>query len=290
MPKFSFPSARAFDSGLAALAALSAGFVAFAMPESLFSSLVETSRLPDFVPAAQPPLGETARFATTAAAFLLTFALVWALMALLGRRPAPRKAEAEPKSEAPRLRRADAHPDAPARQPLLARDLGEPLDLDDFPQSPADEEPAFAEAEHRTLPPFLVPQEPEPELEPVAEAEPELDEPETGMDEPQPLWTPSKPNWAEPEPAPQAEVEPEARPLPLSALAAQLPQAEEAESGQSLSQLAGRIEFGLARKRQALPAAADLTPAEEMPAEQEKVGHRLRSAINDLQKIASSGG
>lgn len=280
MPKLSFPSARAFDSGLAALAALSAGFVAFAMPESLFSSLVETSRLPDFVPAAQPPLGETARLATVGAAFLLTFVLVWALMAFLGRRPAPGRSEAEAGSEAPRIRRADAHPDAPARQPLLARDLGEPLDLDDFPESPADEEPAFAEAGHRSLPPFLVPQEPEPE--PVAEAGPELDEPE-----PQPLWTPSQPQWSEPEPAPQAEAEPEAMPLPLSAL---LPQAEEAESGQSLSQLAGRIEFGLARKRQALPAAADLAAADEMPAEQEKVGHRLRSAINDLQKIASSGG
>jgi hypothetical protein len=29
---------------------------------------------------------------------------------------------------------------------------------------------------------------------------------------------------------------------------------------------------------------------EEIAAEQEKVGHRLRSAINDLQRIASSGG
>lgn len=274
MPKLSFPSARAFDVGLAALAALSAGFVVFAMPESLFSSLVETSRLPDFVPTAQPPLGETARFAAAGAAFLLIFAAVWALMAALGRLPATRKPEAEPEAEAPRLRRADAHPDAPARRPLLARDLGEPLDLEDFPEAPAEEEPAFAEAEHRPLPAFLVPQAPEPA--PVAQAGPKLDGAEPQWDEPEALWTPF-------------EAEPEAEPLPISELAAQLPESEE-ESGQSLSQLASRIEFGLSRKRQALPAAANLPPTEEAQAEQEKVGHRLRSAINDLQKIASSGG
>ena len=284
MPKLSFPSARAFDSGLAALAAVSAGFVAFAMPESLFSGLVETSRLPQFVPAAQPPLGETARLAASGTAALLTFAAVWALMAILGRRPAIRKPEAEPETQAPKLRRADAHPDAPARRPLLARDLGEPLDLEDFAEAAADgREPAFAEPEHRPLPAFLVAQAPEPE---AGESEPQGDESEPG-------WSSSEPEWAEAEPAAEPEVEwqPEAepQPLPVAELAAQLPEAE-AESDQSLSQIVSRIEFGLSRKRQALPAATELPPAEEAPTEQEKVGHRLRSAINDLQKIASSGG
>ncbi|MGA9581777.1 MAG: hypothetical protein WBR13_07400 [Allosphingosinicella sp.] len=280
MPKLSFLNARAFDAGLAALAALSAGFVAFAMPESLFSALVETSRLPDLVPAAEPPLGGTARLAAAGAASLLVLAAAWALLTALGRRPSTRKPEAEiePESEAPRLRRADAHPDAPARRPLLARDLGEPLDLDDFPEAPAEEESAFAEAEHRPLPAFLVPETAEPE--PMAKAEP-------GLDEPEPRWAEAEP---EPEPQPQVErqLQAEADPLPLSELAAQLPEAEE-ETDQSLSQMVNRIEFGLSRKRQAL-AAADLPPAEESEAEQEKVGHRLRSAINDLQKIASTGG
>lgn len=277
MPKLSFTSARAFDSGLAALAALSAAFVAFAMPQPLFSGLVEASRLPEYVAAAQPPLGETARFSAVGAAALLTFAAVWALMAALGRVPARPKPEAEPEAEAPRQRRADAHPDAPPRPPLLARDLGEPLDLEDFPEAPA-EEPAFTEAEHRPLPAFLVPQEPQDE--PVAEAGPEPDD--SG-----PQWDPSEPEWAEAEAEAEPEPQPEAEAVPISELAAILPEAEE-ESEQPLSQLVNRIEFGLARKRQALPAA-DLPPAEELPAEQEKVGHRLRSAINDLQKIASSG-
>ena len=287
MPKLSFLSGRAFDSGLAALAAASAGFVAFAMPEALFSGLVETSRLPEFVPAAEPPLGETARFAATGAASLLTFVSVWGLMAVLGRMPAKRKPEAEPKAEAeaPKLRRADAHPDAPARRPLLARDLGEPLDLQEFPEAAAEAEPDFDDTPHRRLPAFLVPQAPQ--AEPVAQAEPVGQEPEA-------QWEPAEAEalQAEPEPKPEPETEPEARSdvPPISELAAQLPEAE-SETDQSLSQLVNRIEFGLSRKRQALPAAIDRAPAEDVsPEQEEKVGHRLRSAINDLQKIASTGG
>lgn len=284
MPKLSFPSARTFDAGLAALAALSAGFVAFAMPESLFSGLVETSRLPQLVPAAQPPLGETARLAAVGASALLTFAAIWGLMTLLGRAPARRRPEAEPEAEAPKLRRADAHPDAPARRPLLARDLGEPLDLEEFPEAPAEEEeeeaPVFAQTQSRPLPSFLVAQEPEPE--PV--------ETETRPDAPEPQWSAPEPEWAEAEPEPETErPQSRAEPLPISELAAQLPDGGE-DTDQPLSQLVNRIEFGLSRKRQALPAAAEPPPAEEAEAEPEKVGHRLRSAINDLQKIASTGG
>ncbi|HEX9946597.1 MAG TPA: hypothetical protein VGA98_03570 [Allosphingosinicella sp.] len=316
MPKLSFISGRAFDTGLAALAAVSAGFVVFAMPDSLFSGLVETSRLPEFVPAAQPPLGDTARLAALGSAALLTFSSVWALMAGLGRVPARRKpeakAEAAGEAEAPRLRRADAHPDAPARRPLLARDLGEPLDLHEYTEAPA-EAARSEEADARPLPGFLVPQAPEPE--PVAEAQPEESqaEPEGSDSEPErpaarpevsatePPAAEAEPDWVEAEPVIEPEPEPEPQPqplaqprrdpvapiLPISEMAAQLPEGEE-DPGQSLSQLVNRIEFGLSRKRQALPTA-DLPPVEEMPAEPEKVGHRLRSAINDLQKIASSG-
>ncbi|HYD38276.1 MAG TPA: hypothetical protein VEA60_11720 [Allosphingosinicella sp.] len=264
MPKLTLASGRAFDAGLAAFAAASAGFVAFAMPGPVFSGLVEASRLPEILAAARPPLGDTARFAAVAAAALGTFVAVWVLMALLGRRPAPGEASAEPAIQVPRQRRADAHPDAPPRPPLLARDLGEPLELDQLAPEPVEREPLEG-PEHRPLPGFLVPQEPEPET--VAEAGP-------------------------PEPDPQAvlatEPEPDAETESIGELAARLPGAGEA-SGEPLSQLVSRIEFGLARKRQALPAV-DPLPSEPAPAEEpEKVGHRLRSAINDLQKIASSG-
>jgi hypothetical protein len=279
MPKSSIHSGRAFDAGLAALAAVSAGFVVFAMPEPVFSGLIETTRLPDLVAAARPPLGETARLAVIGAAALLTFGAVWALMAALGRVPARRPAAPAPEAQAPRLRRADAHPDAPARRPLLARDLGEPLELDE-PTQASEDEPPVLESPPSPLPAFLVPQPAEDEeaeagpfVEPVAESEPAEFEPEPE------IWTPQ----AEPE----AVAEPD--PLPLSKLAAQLPDSEDEESDQSLSQLVNRIEFGLSRKRQALPAAE--VPAPEAPVvDQERVGHRLRSAINDLQKIASGGG
>jgi hypothetical protein len=272
MPKLSFLSGRAFDAGLAALAALSAGFVAFAMPDPVFSGLVETSRLPELVAAARPPLGDTARFAAVAAALTGTFAAVWALMALLGRKPALREDAPEVAIQVPRQRRADAHPDAPPRPPLLARDLGEPLELDEVAPEPAEETPLeeapFGEADHRPLPGFLIPQEPELETEPVAEAEIQAE--------------------AEAEPV---DPEPEAETVPIAELAARLPEAghEPEESDPSLAQLVNRIEFGMSRKRQALPAA-DLQPPEPPSAEQENVGHRLRSAISDLQKIASSGG
>jgi hypothetical protein len=220
-------------------------------------------------------------------------------MALLGKAPPVRSPEAaagaEPQAEAPKLRRADAHPDAPARRPLLARDLGEPLDLEDFPEASADEGPGFAQDGPRPLPAFLVPQAPEaePVAEPIAETEPEPRAADAGWDEPEPRSTSPEADWSEiePEAEPQAEWKPKPRaePLPISQLAAQLPDCEE-ESDQSLSQLVNRIEFGLSRKRQALPAAAELPPPEESEQEREKVGHRLRSAINDLQKIASTGG
>jgi hypothetical protein len=281
MPKLSIPNGRAFDAGLAALSAVSAAFVAFAMPESLFSGLVETSRIPEFVPAAQPPLGETARFAASGAASLLTFSSVWALMALLGRVPAKRRPEGagNVKAEAPKLRRADAHPDAPARRPLLARDLGEPLDLEEFEEASARAETHFETAPHRPLPAFLLPEAPEAER--GAQAEP-------AEQEQQVQWQPSEPESAEPEAEARPEPEPEAEPaiLPISELAAQLPEAE-AGPDQSLSQMVNRIEFGLSRKRQALPV--DRAPPEEISADQENVGHRLRSAISDLQKIASTG-
>jgi hypothetical protein len=269
MPNLTLPNGQAFDAGLAAFAAVSAGFVAFAMPDALFTGLVETSRLPDFVAAARPPLGETARFAAVAAAASFTFAAIWALMASLGRAPARLEAAAESEAQAPRQRRADAHPDAPPRPPLLARDLGEPLELHDVAPEPA-ETVQFVGTELRPLPGFLIPQEPEPE--PLAEA----DEP---LAEPQPAPKPVA-EW-EAEPAPVSED------MPIADLVARLPEAEE-DSDQSLSQLVNRIESGLSRKRQALPAV-ELPAAGESPIEEERVGHRLRSAINDLQKIASSG-
>jgi hypothetical protein len=260
MPKLTFRAGKAFDAALAALAAASAGFLVFAMPERLFSGLVSATPLPGLIAAAEPPLGTTARLAAVAAIALFVFALVWALMGLLERVPARRTgavSKAVDEVDAPRLRRADAHPDAPSRRPLVAgRDLGEPIDS--LP------EPVLSPEEARPLPSFLV-AEPEPEPEP----------------QPEPA--------AEPAPEPQAAaedelvLEPASEETPLSELAARLPEPGRG-SEEPLSQLVGRIETGLGRKRRALPEPA---PEAAAPQPQEPVGHRLRSAINDLQKMAA---
>src|SRR3954466_11687297 len=99
-------SARGFggplDLRVARLAAISIGFLAFAMPENLFSSLVSASHLPDLVAAGAPPLGMKARYGVMGAGAFLAFLLSWSLLRALDARPAPKpvakpvRREAEP--------------------------------------------------------------------------------------------------------------------------------------------------------------------------------------------------
>lgn len=113
---------------LGALAALGVA----AMPVAGLESLVMDSGLPSIVAAAEPPLGMTARAAMAALtggfvglfAWLAVFILVGTRSVTLGSAPAISGDEVP----TPVLRRADAHPDAPPRPPLLAtRDLGTPF-------------------------------------------------------------------------------------------------------------------------------------------------------------------
>jgi hypothetical protein len=113
---------------LGALAALGVA----AMPVTGLESLVMDSGLPSVVAAAEPPLGLTARvgMALLTGAFvglfvwLAAFILVGTRSVMLGRIPEASDEEVP----MPVLRRADAHPDAPPRPPLLAtRDLGTPF-------------------------------------------------------------------------------------------------------------------------------------------------------------------
>lgn len=115
--------ALAGAGGAGALVALAT----LAIPGGLLQDIVVTSGVAAFVPAAEPPLGVTARicvgvFAGGAAALIAWFVL----SALLMWRDS-RQVE-EPGERRPVVRRADAHPDAPPRAPLLAtRDLGMPF-------------------------------------------------------------------------------------------------------------------------------------------------------------------
>lgn len=136
--------ASALDLAMAGLAGASVAFVIFAMPHGAFEEAVGLSGLPLILPAAAPPLGETARLLAAALAGAATFAFAWLVLRSIGKKPAQAKKAFQPVElaeldVAPKLRRADAHPDAPARRPILAGlDLGEPAEPE------AAEEPAAA--------------------------------------------------------------------------------------------------------------------------------------------------
>ncbi|HVI99777.1 MAG TPA: hypothetical protein VM657_12010 [Sphingomonas sp.] len=106
-------------------------------PIGLIEGLATGSGLVRVLPVAAPPLGITARMALILAGGAGVTALLWAgLYLAVGTRALAltfggERAEADA-DEVPVLRRADAHPDAPARRPIsAARDLGEPvIDLD----------------------------------------------------------------------------------------------------------------------------------------------------------------
>ncbi|MEG3176007.1 hypothetical protein U1872_07185 [Sphingomonas sp. RB3P16] len=99
------------------------------VPIDLLESMVVDSGIAAVLPAAAPPLGLTAR----AALVLLCgggIALVawFGLFLLFGSRTIVLQRARKGDDEAPVLRRADAHPDAPSRRPLFANtDLGTPF-------------------------------------------------------------------------------------------------------------------------------------------------------------------
>ena len=118
-----------------------------AVPASALEALVMASGLPAIFAAAEPPLGFTARAILALGSGGLVAACAWfGLSALLGERFLRFGESDLTDADAvamPVIRRADAHPDAPPRPPLLAtRDLGRPF-LDPLP---ADPEPIVAKA------------------------------------------------------------------------------------------------------------------------------------------------
>jgi hypothetical protein len=129
------------DIAMAALAGASVAFAVFALPDWRFHQAVALSGLPLILPAAQPPLGETARLLVAAVAGGFAFCFAWLVLRAVGKKPAAPKKRFEPVEidVVPTLRRADAHPDAPARRPIFAGlDLGEPIEPE------AEREPCFA--------------------------------------------------------------------------------------------------------------------------------------------------
>ncbi|MDG2534308.1 hypothetical protein P6144_11660 [Sphingomonas sp. HITSZ_GF] len=122
---------------LAPLIALVAGGLAALgvamIPVPALEALVMDSGLPSILAAAEPPLGITARLGVALGAGVFVGAFMWlSAFILLGSRGLTIGGEVAPTDPeevaVPVLRRADAHPDAPPRPPLLAtRDLGRPF-------------------------------------------------------------------------------------------------------------------------------------------------------------------
>lgn len=273
------PSLVALNLPMAAFAAMSVAFALFAMPDALFSDLVGASGIPGLVPAAQPPLGFTARIAAMAFAGIATFFAIWGLFALVDRVSPGVGPDyvPEPSFDAPRVRRADAHPDAPTRRPIFAgSDFGEPIE----PVEPV----AVAAPRPAPKPQPATEPKPAPELKPAPVAidpEPVVAEP---APEPKPAPARKLPSFLELEqpPEPMAEVEPQPAPQPapaepkpagISALFEE--PAEPDQSKESISSLMQRLEGGIERKPRPSRPAGDGVDA------------RLRSAIGDLQKMAA---
>jgi hypothetical protein len=163
----------------------SAAFLTIATPAARLSSLVDGTGLPAVLPSAAPPLGRFAVFTLAGLAGVSAALIAFLLLRLVGRvspgrlkrrsvTPRPGETRAEPAPAAtpdspPRLRRADAHADAPARRPIFAKaDLGPSFDAAPAevaevprPMPPAPDEP-IAPAPAAVDQPPMVPAAPQP--------------------------------------------------------------------------------------------------------------------------------
>lgn len=123
--RLTLPLAPLIAGGLAVLVAL----VFALMPADLLGRLALDSGIAALVPAAEPPLGTTARMALVLVGGGGVGLVAWfALYLLIGTRSISISGREAGVDAPPVLRRADAHPDAPARRPLFAnQDLGTPF-------------------------------------------------------------------------------------------------------------------------------------------------------------------
>ncbi len=109
------------------VAAVLAAATFLLVPQALLESWVWNSGLPALIAAAEPPLGTTARAVLALGVGALAAAVTWSALFLMFGPDGLLAPKPVAEEGVPILRRADAHPDAPARKPLSAADLGAPL-------------------------------------------------------------------------------------------------------------------------------------------------------------------
>lgn len=285
-------------------------------PNPLFEAFIAQTGLPGLIDAATPPLGAKARivFALIAAAIVTVGA--WTALSLLlrGRNVASEGdaswAGQEQDFAIPPRRRADMHPDHPARAPLMAGDdLGLPLDLVNI--VPADPDDAFADFGPADAPALGEAgdygfAEPDDSIDahdefraPFAPEPPVWEEPF----EPGPI--PAMQNFedaaAEPQPIDQFEaIEPfaEAAPEPVFTVPlkprdtapepdiAAAPPATPVQS--ELAELIGRLEAGIAHRRERLAKTAHAEGTAPAAAQSDTDG-ALREALDALQRLGAKG-
>lgn len=122
---------RSLNPWIAPGGGAAAGLIAVAsvllMPAATLETWVWQSGIAALLPVAQPPLGATARAVLAIGGASLVGAVVWATLFLLFGPGGFLAGDELPLDGMPVLRKADAHPDAPARRPLSASDLGAPM-------------------------------------------------------------------------------------------------------------------------------------------------------------------
>lgn len=128
-----------------ALCGLGTALSVVLVPVFALEDFIIESGLPAILPAAEPPLGATARLGLTLVGAGGVGLIAWFLLFLfVGSRTLAFGAGEGDDPAVPVLRRADAHPDAPARRPLFANeDLGTPF-LDVRAAEPAADTASFA--------------------------------------------------------------------------------------------------------------------------------------------------
>lgn len=140
------------------IVALFAGLVAALLPAWRIESLVTDIGLPALLPAAAPPLGTTFRIGLILAAMAGAGAATWAAVG----RFAPTRRVVRTVT-----RRADRHPDAPVREPVMAmRDLGTPF-LDVGVRPPEQDIPRDLDLPLAAFDPTAIPETPLTPSEPV---------------------------------------------------------------------------------------------------------------------------
>lgn len=269
-------------------------------PNPWFEAFIVETGLPSVLGAAEPPLGARARIVFALVAALIVTSAAWLVLSFILNRK-ERDADSEDYAaefgaadqpsgfRAGTLRRADAHPDAPYRRPIMAEDdLGAPLDLVDLAppdtdsdESASDEEPldlgevaeVIAEDEGAAENEQAEPAEAETDVEEAVPAEAAFEVPER-----EPVFE---------IPLPSRDVAVEEDPAPTEPARFELPEDTRTE----LARLVDRLEAGLERKRAreraaAAPKAENVTPHSQAEPSRDRDA-ALREALETLQQATA---